>query len=138
MIENIYNPTNEFVYSNELHNGENMKKYFLQQLFIQIFQEYNCEKNLSKSDKSQTSKLSKKEQRFKWTNAMVTTLHSMLIHNENYSLQKIIKSFQHLHSNLNLNDNQILHHIQTLKKDPKLWGRKSQSHFCQSPNILMI
>ncbi len=81
-------------------------------------------KNLSKNDKCQTSKLSKKEQRFKWTNAMDTTLHSMLIHNENDSLQKIIKSFQHLHSNLNLNDNQILQHIQTLKNRSQIVKKK--------------
>jgi len=41
---------------------------------------------------------------------METTLHYMLIHNENDSLQKIIKKFQHLHSYLNFNENQILQH----------------------------
>jgi hypothetical protein len=65
-------------------------------------------KNLSKNNKFQTSKLSEKKQRLKRTNAMDTTMHSMLIHSENDSFWKVIKSFQHLHTNLNLNDNQIL------------------------------
>lgn len=50
----------------------------------------------------------KKKQRFKWTNPMDTTLYFIFIHNENEYLQNTIQSFQHLHSNLNLSDNQIL------------------------------
>jgi hypothetical protein len=42
-------------------------------------------KNLSKNNKFQTSKLSEKKQRLKRTNAMDTTMHSMLIHSENDS-----------------------------------------------------
>jgi hypothetical protein len=41
--------------------------------------------NLSKNNEFQPSKLLEKKQRFKWTNVMDTTLHSMLIHSENDS-----------------------------------------------------
>jgi hypothetical protein len=42
---------------------------------------YKYLKNLSKNNKFQTSKLYfKKKQRFKWTNAIDTTLYFMLIH----------------------------------------------------------
>jgi hypothetical protein len=40
----------------------------------------------------------------------------MLVHRENQSLETIIKKFQHLDSNLDINDNQILQHIQALQK----------------------
>jgi hypothetical protein len=41
-------------------------------------------------------------------NSMDANLKSMLAHRKNQYLQTIIKTFQHLHSNLNINDNQIL------------------------------
>jgi ABC-type transporter Mla subunit MlaD len=46
----------------------------------------------------------------------------MLTHNTNQSIQNIIKNFQHSHSNLNLNDNQILQHIRTLQKITQIYG----------------
>jgi hypothetical protein len=89
-----------------LHNDKKMKKENLQhqqsihrniikqwiQLWKKIFQKTTHFKHQNYQ----------KKRRFKWTNVMDTTLHSMLIHNENDYFWKIIKSFQHLHSNLNL------------------------------------
>jgi CTP-dependent riboflavin kinase len=43
--------------------------------------------------------------------------------------KKIIKSFQHLHSNLNLTNNQILQHIQTLKKKSQIVREKVTKTF---------
>jgi len=40
----------------------------------------------------------------------------MLVHRENQSLQTIIKKIQHLDSNLDINNNQILQQIQALQK----------------------
>jgi hypothetical protein len=92
-----------------LHNGKNMKKKNLQhqqtihrniiKKWIQLWKKIFQIKTHFKHQNYQ------KKQRFKWTNVMDTTLHSMLIHSENDYFWKIIKSFQYLHSNLNFNDN---------------------------------
>ncbi len=79
------------------------------------------------------SNLLNKGQRFKWKNTMDATLQSMFTHNINQSIQNIIKKFQHSHSNLNFNDNQILQHIQTLRKRTQIiGGEKTKS---MSPTI---
>jgi len=70
------------------------------------------------------SNLLNKRQIFKCKNTMDATLQSMLTHNINQSIQNIIKIFQHSHSNLNLNDNQILQHLQTLRKRTQIMGQK--------------
>jgi len=49
-------------------------------------------------------------------NYMDALLNFMQAHRENQSLQTIIKNFQHLDSNLDINDSQILQHIQALQK----------------------